>query len=284
MSAPSPLPTNFQLEIDYERFVSEAADRPKKLKPHAVRGLDRFQSLRAFLRAGDHPNPRPLSEPKITIITFQSNGSCESKELANWAADLPGEINNGTNPKLILVQNISPKTIRILGGQLKVDPQFFSDYIDAMPSIFDVTKHPERKREDIIPAPWHNFEKLEPNLPILASLKSDNNYIQIRFVGAREYRGGLKHEALRKERMTPDLTKMNVERIAGLHVPIARKGISFDNIALTRHCASVWFNSMTPIKQGYPDWNRGKLLFILPDIRLTKVGSNHTPRPTILGG
>lgn len=258
MSASNFLPADFQLEIDYERFILDAADGPDKLKPQAIRGLDRFKSLKAFLRTGDHPNPRPVSEPKISIITFQNNGSCDNKELVNWAADLPKEIKNGSDPKLIIVQNISPKAIRILGGQLKVDPLFFSDYIDAMPSIFDVTKQPKRIREDIIPIPWYNIEKLEPHLPELASLKSDNNYIQMRFIGAREYQGGLKHEAVKKERMRPDLNKMNTERTAGLHVPIARKGISFDHIALTRHCASIWFNTTTPTQQGCSQWNRGK--------------------------
>jgi hypothetical protein len=255
------MPASNTNEIDYERFIWEAAGSPNKLKPQVARGLDRFKSLGAFLRIGDRSNPYPVSEPKITIITFQDDGSCDSKELPSWATDLPGEIKNGSNPKLFLVQNISPKAIRILGGQLKIDPQFFSDYIDAMPSIFDVTKYPERKREDIIPIPWYNIEKVEPNIPMLASLKSENNYIQLRFVGAREYQGGHKHEGL-KERITPDLNKMNIERTAGLHVPISRNGTSFDHVALIRHYVSVWFNAMTPVKQGYPRWTRGRLLLI----------------------
>jgi hypothetical protein len=259
MSASNSPSASRQLQMDYERFIFEAADASDKLKSKAVRGLDRFKSLSAFLRLGDVPSLHSVSDPKISIITFREEGSCDPKDLPNWSTDLDDEIKSGADAKLILVQNISPEVIRILGGQLKIDPQFFSDYIDAMPSIFDVTKYPERKRKDIIPIPWYNIEKVEPSMPMLASQKCESSHIQIRWVGAREYQGGVKHKEL-KERILPDLTKMNIERNAGLHVPITRNGRSFDHIVLTRHVGSIWFNiKISPVQQGCPQWTRGKL-------------------------
>ncbi|KAH6708817.1 hypothetical protein BKA61DRAFT_659619 [Leptodontidium sp. MPI-SDFR-AT-0119] len=252
-------PSNAQLEADYARFVSEAAHGSDKLKPRISRGLDRFKSLDAFLRIGDLPNGHSHSESRITIVTFHDDGTCKSSELPKWISDLPKEIQTGSSPKLIIVENLSPKAVRMLGGQLKIDPRFFSDYIDTMPSIFDVSKIPDRKRSDIIPVPWYNIEKVEPNLPMLSSLKSESSHIMIRYVGAREYEGGLKHKHL-EERIDPDLTKMNVERTAGLHIPIQRNHVPFENIALTRHCTSIWFNTSKSVKKGDPLWTRGVVL------------------------
>ncbi|KAH7403118.1 hypothetical protein BKA64DRAFT_441447 [Cadophora sp. MPI-SDFR-AT-0126] len=252
-------PKGAQLEIEYAQFISEIAHGSDQLKHQIARGLDRFKSLDAFLRIGDLPNGHSHSESRITTVTFQNDGNCKTRELTTWMNDLPEEVETGIDPKLIIVENLSPKAIRMLGGQLKIDPLFFSGYIDAMPSMFDVTKTPVGKRPEIIPVPWYNIEQVEPSIPMLASLKSESSHIMIRFVGAREYEGGLKHTRL-KERIDPDLTKMNVERTAGLHVPIQRNHRSFENIALTRHCTSVWLNTVRPAKKRQPLWTRGVVL------------------------
>ncbi|KAK4121521.1 hypothetical protein N657DRAFT_108553 [Parathielavia appendiculata] len=86
----------------------------------------------------------------------------------------------------------------------------------------------------------------------------------MRFVGPRQCNKGNNRNA--KERMRSNLQKINVERIAGMQIPIAREtgvgGRQFGNVAMTRQCASIWFK--TPADPKKPKWLKGLVLLDPP--------------------
>ncbi|KAF5972530.1 hypothetical protein FBULB1_8696 [Fusarium bulbicola] len=157
-------------------------------------------------------------------------------QYANFIASLAEK---AKTPRIFLRYQV----IRLFGGLWNVDPQFFLDYIDAVPSEMDVTKEETSYRPNLIPMAWYRHQAVEGCLPILKSMSTRYDYVSFRFIGPREYKREDSCKVL--ERMEPDMKKMNVERIAGLNVPITRKlgkgGRQFDNVAMTRHCASIWF-------------------------------------------
>jgi hypothetical protein len=211
-----------------------------------ARDSAKFKALQEFLDLGTSS----VGESNITRVDFPSTGG----PLRCTTVDQSGlhmAITDGSSRKLFVVENLSPTVVKTLGGYLKIDPQFFLDYIDAIPKDFDITK-PKRERDNIVPTPWYRFEKIDGHLPALISLKQDSEYIQLQYIGSREYLS----TGFAPERMKPDLAKMNIERIAGLQVPIMRDGKHFCNIAMTRHFASVWFKR--PEDPSNPEWTVGK--------------------------
>ncbi|KAH7336578.1 hypothetical protein BKA65DRAFT_563764 [Rhexocercosporidium sp. MPI-PUGE-AT-0058] len=175
--------TSAQLEAEYALVVSELAHENENLKPRTARGLDRFKSLDAFLRIRDLPNKHSHSELMITIVTFYDNGTCESF---------------GTRylEKLSDQRDLKWKCSEI-GHCREPIPQSCED------ARFNVTKTPEQKQPAVIHIPWYNIEKVDPDLPVLASLKSENRHILIRFIGAKEYEGGFRYTQLERRGLSP---------------------------------------------------------------------------------
>jgi hypothetical protein len=224
------------------------------------RYLQRFAALRNFLNLdgyAQHGIRTHLGRPIMTVVTFKPNTAeldfqtLETHELRS--------IIDHDSFQLFLVENITPELVRCLGGYLEVDPEFSLDYIDAIPGDFNITKEEEAARPDIVPIPWYRLQSVEGHLPMLPSLRAEREHIHLRFIGPRECRGASNRNA--ELRMRPNLQKMNVERLAGLQIPIARDtgsgGRQFDNVAMTRQRASVWFKK-TSADSKRPEWLKGR--------------------------
>ncbi|KAH7131477.1 hypothetical protein B0J13DRAFT_626555 [Dactylonectria estremocensis] len=238
----------------------------KVLVDNLARDFPRFKSLQSFL------NLQKTRTSNIKRIDFPDSGRLVEADVRTvHEDDLSAAINlHDSARRLFIVENLSPCTVRTLGDCLKISPEFFLDYIDAIPSDFVITegsknrmKEQDTERHDVVPKPWYRHEKVDGHLPMLASLKPNNDHINIQYIGPREYEGSSDHRP--RERMQPDVSKMNVARIAGLHFPIKLDPdgkTRFDNVAMTRHTAAVWFKPPTDLSQ--PEWTTGIILLDPP--------------------
>ncbi|CAM1504610.1 Fc.00g022010.m01.CDS01 [Cosmosporella sp. VM-42] len=247
-----------KLATDYAIFVDNLVKQSSTFA--------RFKALQNFLELDQFSAPgnvtHHIGESEISVIEFPTGKEPVYHPKVD-ECDLALNTDKSAR-QLFIIENISPRVVRILGGHLEVDPAFFLDYLDAIPAEFDITKEVECARPTLVPIPWYRFQKAEGHLPILNSVKSDLDHITLRFVGPREYDKPNNREA--QERMNADLQKMNVERIAGLHVPIARQtgagGCQLNNIAMTRHCAALWFKE--PKDPNHPEWTKAIVLLDPP--------------------
>ena len=215
-----------------------------------ARDFSSFRALQAFLELKDSPSCKSLRST-ITYIDFQADDELISRTIHE--TELKTVATPGVK-RLFIIDNLSAETTITLGDAFNIDPQFFLDFIDAIPAEWDVTETPKRSRDTIIPKPWYNFEKAIGHLPMLNSMRENNHHIAIRYIGSREYQNTTNRQKL-NERVEPDLSKMVVERIAGLHRPVSRAGKDFDIVAMIRHTAAVWF-APRPNKEA--DWTTGE--------------------------
>ncbi|KAK4106019.1 hypothetical protein N658DRAFT_490633 [Parathielavia hyrcaniae] len=264
-SIPSYLRTQEQdaASLGYMAFIDQIAG------PDGPRHFREFAALRDFIHLDGFPQhgiPPCVGKPIITVATLMPNTT--AFEFQNVETHELGSIIDPDVLQLFLVENVTPELVKVLGGHLEIDPQFFLDYLDAIPGEFNITKEGEDiARPDLVPTPWYRLQSLEGHLPMLRSSRAGCEHIRMRFVGPRQCRrphaDNRRHA---KERMRPDLQRMNVERVAGLQIPIARDtgvgGRQFDNVAMTRQCASVWFK--TPADPKKPEWLKGLVLLDPP--------------------
>jgi hypothetical protein len=183
--------------------------------------LQKFAALRNFLHLdgyAQHEIPQCAGNPIITVAAFRPHTA--ELEFQNVETHNLDSIINHDIPQLFLVENITPALIKLLGGHLGIDPRFFLDYIDAIPGEFNITMEEEATRRDIVPTPWYRLQSVLGHLPMLCSSRAEREHIQMRFVGPRQCNKANNRNA--SERMRPDLQKMNVERVAGLQISIAR--------------------------------------------------------------
>lgn len=249
------------------------------VKQVGSRAFLRYKVLDTFLHLNSYPGPNGIpfhiGDARISLISHDCSGDLTlTPDIKEH--ELASNIKMDSYCQIFIVENITPKAVRLFGGLWNVDPQFFLDYIDAVPDEIDVTKEETSSRGDLIPTPWYRHQAVEGYLPVLKSSSTRYDHVSFRFVGLREY----KREDFCKvpERIKPDMKKMNVERIAGVHVPITRKlgreGRQFDNIAMTRHCASIWFKQ--PEDPTDPQWTKGKPCSLSPKYSSMEIEEKRT--------
>ncbi|KAF5585619.1 translation initiation factor eIF-2B subunit delta [Fusarium subglutinans] len=249
-------------EDQYANFIASLAEKAK-----TSRIFLRYKVLDTFLHLDSYPGPNGIPfhvrDAKLSLISFDKSGNLTlTPDIKEHEIAL--KVDMDSSRQIFIVENITPKVIRIFGGLWNVDPQFFLDYIDAVPSEMDITKEVTPPRPDLIPTAWYRHQAVEGCLPILKSMSTRYDHVSFRFVGPREYKREDSCKVL--ERMKPDMKELNVERIAGLHVPITRKlgrgGRQFDNVAMTRHCSSIWFKQ--PDDSTHSEWTKAVILIDPP--------------------
>lgn len=108
-----------------------------------------------------------ISLPRITVVTLSAADRLVFDDVE--AGDLTTVISEGRELQLFPVENITAEVVKISGGHLQVDTQFFIDFLDAIPGNFDVTKE-EGAGRYIVPTPWYRIQSIEGHLPMLESL------------------------------------------------------------------------------------------------------------------
>ncbi|CVL13883.1 hypothetical protein FPRO06_09962 [Fusarium proliferatum] len=249
-------------EEQYSNFIASLAERAK-----TSRIFLRYKVLDSFLHLDSYPDPNGVSvhleDAKLSLISFDKSGNLAITPNVK-EHEVASKVDMDSSRQIFIVENVTPKVIRLFGGLWDIDPQFFLDYIDAMPAEMDITKEEISPRPDLVTKAWYRHQAVDGYLPVLESTKTRYDHVSFRFIGPREYRREDSGKLL--ERMKPDMRKMNVERIAGLHVPITRKldkgGRQFDNVAMARHCASIWFKQ--PDDSTHSEWTKAIILVDSP--------------------
>ncbi|MCJ1245573.1 hypothetical protein MMC30_002777 [Trapelia coarctata] len=235
-------------EDHYRKFVAETASK-----------ITKFTPLNAFLLST--PQRTPAIEACISVITF-SEQALPSEPRVIKESDLKKELELQTDYQLFVIANITPDVVALLGGSWGVDPQFFIDYLDTVIPTRPDSKHLQSRYSTTSPLPWYRLDDIEAHLPTLRSVQSKMNHISFRFIGSRQYQPEDSNAPLMDlpDRIEPDLSVSSVERIAGGYNPIPRDGKRFHPVAMTRQCASAWFDG----KGSQPRWRKGIILLDPP--------------------
>ncbi|KAF2192680.1 hypothetical protein K469DRAFT_694751 [Zopfia rhizophila CBS 207.26] len=186
------------------------------------------------------------------------------KNFPSWNAaqkkekDLETQLKDA-DQQLYIVENISPTALKPFGGHFKVDPQFFLDYVSmVIPSASTPARY-KRSEDDTRttePLPWFRNSNIENHIPQLRSVESRMSHVHIQFVGPREFHplDSSSFPVTLDDRPEPDLSQINVGRVAGGHNPIQLEKANLWPVAMTRHSAAAWFNG-----SGSNDWSKGSL-------------------------
>ncbi|KAH8891710.1 hypothetical protein GQ53DRAFT_823710 [Thozetella sp. PMI_491] len=223
-------------EDEYLAVLSGLSSTIVSFKPLAA-----FVDLEKAAGPGDGPaGAYSTTESVIKVIEYHEKLPSVVRDINEQ--QLKGELERDAPHRVFLVENLSPRIILLLGGYLNINPQFFLDYLDAMPDDYDVTAGASmnRLRRGIVPTPWFRFESVEAHTPMLGSRTSMGEHVALQFICPKEFDGNKRPPRNLPDRIQADLTKMNVERVAGLYVPISRDGFQFPLVAMARQCAAVW--------------------------------------------
>ncbi|KAF2180444.1 hypothetical protein K469DRAFT_753417 [Zopfia rhizophila CBS 207.26] len=156
----------------------------------------------------------------ITGITF-SDRELPAVSAQIETSALESHLKLSKNCQILIVENLTPEVAALIGGYWNVDPQCFLDYLD------------QRKAGQIVPINWYRIDGIEDHLPILRSVRREMDHIHFRFIGAREYHPNDPSEP-------PLELPLNLDQ----------------KEALTRHCATAWFNG----RDSPSGWTKGVLL------------------------
>jgi hypothetical protein len=183
--------------------------------------------LRVFTEEG-HLCTKP-PETSIVNIPGERGHASEFSIAALGVHDLfdqlPSLTDTSPSSQLIIVENICPGTLALLGGAYDIDPQFFAEHINVLS--------------------WYQmYEKVPERLPSLPSTKNAEDFHLLKYVETRELfvpddAGSVISTDERKTRIRQSAGKL--KPISG---PAARKQI-FPPMAFTRQTVSVWCQKKT---------------------------------------
>ncbi|PMD32109.1 hypothetical protein L207DRAFT_378497, partial [Hyaloscypha variabilis F] len=129
---------------------------------------------------------------------------------------------NSSSSQLIIVENICPETLALLGGFYDIDIQFFAEYISVVT--------------------WYQmYEDVPERLPALPSTRNSEDFLLLRYVSTRQLHEGDDFGTLEGSSiLLPDMEKTRSGHSAGLLKPISAPKRKFPPMAFTRQCVNVW--------------------------------------------
>jgi hypothetical protein len=161
-----------------------------------------------------------------TIISFEFSENSAPTKYENLSRDdLNRHLRSGAT-ELYVIENLDPGVTELLGNVLEVDPQVFADHLDD--------------------SPWYRIGDIERHLPTLPSNQRNVSHLRLQFVAAIEMRPSDENTEIvvtDRDSIYSDLSKINVERIAGGLNPLPQEGMKFFPAILTRSHATAWFDS-----------------------------------------
>jgi hypothetical protein len=215
-------------------------ERIERLSNYKITPWPGLESLRKFMNKGYSRSfppeyPKFKQEPieacntpaEISIINIPGDGDASkfSVKHMNGAGELserlPSFAGNSSSSQLIIVENICPDTLALLGGFYDIDIQFFAGYASVIS--------------------WYQMYEMVPErLPALPSTRNAEDFLSLRYVSTRQLyekddasiRGG--------SIIWPDMGKTRVGTSAGRLKPISAPKQIFPPMAFTRQCFSVW--------------------------------------------
>ncbi|KAF8852537.1 hypothetical protein BDZ45DRAFT_694993 [Acephala macrosclerotiorum] len=241
--------------------IEKAYDYPELVRLTAE-GIPTYAPLHKFLLEAD---PRPTCE--ITSVQFKDNkdehehdnqSSKEKIELHKIpSSELEKELKETKGHRLLLIENICPDVINLLGRYWDVPPGFFLAHLEN--------------------SNWYSLQNIPQNLPGLSSVQSLDGYVRFQFIGPREFEikgspeqpqaPGIRDENyLLPDRIHEDPHTSSVPRVAGGFNPFPPQHTDPEDgpetrmnpVAFVRNSITIWFD-----KEGN-NWRRGIVLFDPP--------------------
>ena len=194
-------------------------------------------SLRIFTET-THPCKDP---PEVSIVNIPGEGSHASefsittlKDPQDLLGQLPSSADTSPFSQLIIVENICPDTLTLLGGTYDIDPQFFAEHINVLS--------------------WYQmFETVPERLPSLPSTKKAEDFLLLRYVSTRELDEKDDASISARSFIWPDEEKARLGpprgHSAGRLKPVSGQETEFPQksppMAFTRQTISVWCQPKT---------------------------------------
>jgi hypothetical protein len=136
-------------------------------------GIPTFVPLHKFLLDGDDK-----LDCKITLVEFEDDNPkldelkkrekrIEPRKIEKAALESElKKLEQTEGHRLLLVENLTPNVITLLGEHWKVPPDFFLAHLEN--------------------SNWYNLLNIPQNLPGLSSVQSLDGYVRFQFIGPRE--------------------------------------------------------------------------------------------------
>jgi hypothetical protein len=136
-------------------------------------GKPTFVPLYKFLLGGDNK-----LDCKITLVEFEDDNPkldepkeekrIEPRKIEKSALENElKKLEQTDGHRLLLVENLTPNVITLLGEHWKVPPDFFLAHLEN--------------------SNWYNLLNIPQNLPSLSSVQSLDRYVRLQFIGPREF-------------------------------------------------------------------------------------------------
>jgi Mg2+ and Co2+ transporter CorA len=204
-------------------------ERIKRLGNCNIAPWPGFTSLRIFTEL-THLCKDP---PKISRVNIPREGGHASEfsiTALKGPHDLLGQLPSlaDTSPfsELIIIENICPDTLTLLGGAYDIDPQFFAEHVSVLS--------------------WYQmFEKVPERLPSLPSTKKAEDFLTLRYVSTRELDEKDDASISAESVIWPDMDKTRLRHSAGRLKPVSGPEKTFPPMAFTRQVVSVWCQKKT---------------------------------------
>jgi hypothetical protein len=214
-------------------------------------------SLRKFIET-QHECTKPA---EISVVKIPLEGGDPASKVEIISTEGPEHAlslaNTTTSSQLIIVENICPKTLALLGGAYDIDPQFFAEHVNVLP--------------------WYRMDdKLPERLPSLPSTKKAEDFLLLRYVETRELSPVDNASIHAGSVLKPDSLKTRVKHTAGKLKPVPRQEQEFPLLAFTRQTVSVWCQ-----KKPNGDGWIGMSSNARPIVSLSNLYSNHVTGSTI---
>lgn len=233
---------------EYEDFIESSARNHFHLRP-----LHNFISWASKIKA------------KIWLVTFDKDVEPKATLLHEHSTDpqqdLATWLEKDSAQQLYIVEDISPETMKLLGGYLDIDPHFFADYLHmVLPDKFSNPPTIKRSKGDhrcVEPVPFFRWGDIGYHLTPLQSVENKKTHSFVQYIGPREYRATENQSkiAVLEDRLHVDSSCTNVERIAGAHNPVQLDDRRVWPVAMTRHSVAAWFSDSVPKAPG--GWLKG---------------------------
>jgi hypothetical protein len=185
----------------------------------------------SFLSAPPKLKEKPIEvcnhPAEISIINIPGEGDASKfsvthmKGACELSERLPSFAENSSSSQLIIVENICPKTLALLGGFYDIDVQFFAEHTGVVS--------------------WYQMNEIVPErLPALPSTRNAEDFLSLRYVSTRQLKE-TDNSSIRADSVTwPNMEQTRVGNTAGRLKPISAPNKTFLPMLFTRQGFSVW--------------------------------------------
>jgi len=238
-------------EQTYRKFIDDLA-----------RKLPKFKPLDIFLKLGTADQTA-----RISSFSF-SEDNLPSDPRTIDVSSLENELKKQTAHQLLIIEDVTPGVVAILGGYWSVDPQFFLDFLDSTTS--DASLDSQSVCDALTPIPWFRLANVRDHLPPLPSTAHNAKHVNLQFIGSREYHPeDPSKDPIKLPDRLESRTKNGITRVAGGCNPIPHEGKRFNPLAFIRQTAAAWFDG----GDTHSIWRYGGSQVYLPPN-----AANRTPR------